>query len=577
MRSARSVAVSLALLAVCCHAVPAQTVQGGQGTQGAAAAVSRGLDLEGNGKLREAIAAYREALSDPEYLVGAVLGLERVLSQLGRADSLLPLLDTLLVRQPQQPTLRTIQLRTLVMARRDAEARRAFDHWVALAPRDPVPYREFARLLLDEQRTLAADTVLQEATTWLGSTRELAAELAQLRAALGLWRASARNWREAMVLSPFLDQAAVFSLMPTPSASRDSVLAEFLAPPVDVLPRKVVAGLQLRWRASHDGWRALAALPPSDSSLQAWLEFAGDAEANEEWLTARDAYAAAVLRGAPRTYALRGAQAALSGGEPASTIDLLGQMGSALGDSLVGSVVLLQTRALGLLARPQDAEHVLEARGARLDPEARRQALRAIAWGWVRVGNLDNAKAALTLAGGDTEERASAWIALYEGNLKLARGGLRRTDETTSDAVLAMSFLSRTRADSSRQTGEAFLALARGDSAGAARMFERVANELKDATPLALGVAARLFLAALDTAKSVSVWNVLVEKYEQAPEAAEAELSWSRVLRRQGDDSAAVTHLEHLILTWPQSALVPQARRELEVARGRLGPAKALQ
>jgi tetratricopeptide (TPR) repeat protein len=574
MRSVRSILGTVALLATTAPGLAAQSVQGGQGTQGAAAALTRGLDLETSGKLREAILAYREAMADQEQLVPAVLGLERAYSQLGRTDSLLPVLDTLLARQPAQPTLRTVQLRSLVTARRDEEARRAFDQWIAVAPRDATPYREYARLLLDAQRTRAADSVLQEATRWLGSTRELAAELAQLRAALGLWRASSRNWRDAMVLSPYLDQAAVFSLTATPVASRDSVLGELLALPAEVLPRKVAAGLQLRWRAARDGWRSLADLPKGDSTMQVWLEFAGDAEANEEWLTARDAYAASLAQGAPRTYVLRGAQAALSGGDPASTIALLAQGGSALGDSSIGSVVLLQVRALALLARPQEAELAVSERGARLDALVKSQALRAIAWGWVRVGDLGKARAALTQAGGDEEERASAWIALYEGDLKRARGGLRRTDETTRDAVLAMSFLARTRADSSRLSGEAFLALARGDSAGAARQFERVAEELFDVSPLALGVAARLFLAAQDTTKSMAVWQSLVERYEEAPEAAEAELAWSRVLRRRSEDSSAVAHLEHLILTWPQSALVPQARRELDIVRGRLAPVK---
>ena len=34
-----------------------------------------------------------------------------------------------------------------------------------------------------------------------------------------------------------------------------------------------------------------------------------------------------------------------------------------------------------------------------------------------------------------------------------------------------------------------------------------------------------------------------------------------------GHTADAVTHLEHMILTYPESALVPQARRELELAR----------
>ncbi|MFN8572323.1 MAG: hypothetical protein U0132_09710 [Gemmatimonadaceae bacterium] len=567
MRSVRSL-LGVATLVVIAHtALPAQTVQSTPPSPGAAA-MSRALDLESAGKLRESIAAYREAMADPEQLVAAILGLERGFSQLGRPDSLLPLLDTVLARRPTQPTLRTVQLRTLVTLRRDDEARKAFDHWVAVSPRDATPYREYARLLLDEQRTLAADSILQEATRWLGTTRDLAAEVAQLRAALGLWRASAKSWREALTLSPYLDQAAIFSLTATPATSRDSVLAELAAPPVELLPRKVEAGLLLRWRRPRDAWRALAELPKSDSTVQAWVDFATDAESSEEWLTARDAFAGAVGRGASRAYALRGAQAALQGGEPASTITLLALLGGSLGDSLVGSVTLLRVRALSQLARPAEAVQAVADAGTRLDPEARNQAIRAIAWGWVRVGDLVKATEALAQAGGDEEERATSWIALYQGDLKKARAGLRRTDETTQDAVLAMSFLSRTRVDASPLAGQAFLSLARGDSGSAARQFEQLATEVSDAAPLALSVAGRLYASAGDTAKSVAIWESVIRTYQDAPEAAEAELAWSRVLRQRGDERGAASHLEHLILTWPQSALVPQARRELDLTRG---------
>jgi hypothetical protein len=44
------------------------------------------------------------------------------------------------------------------------------------------------------------------------------------------------------------------------------------------------------------------------------------------------------------------------------------------------------------------------------------------------------------------------------------------------------------------------------------------------------------------------------------------------VLRRRGNAAEAIARLEHLILTYPQSALVFQARRELEIAKGTIPP-----
>ena len=152
----------------------------------AEAALGRALDLEGANKCREAIPLYRQAVGveDP---TGAVLGLERCYSMVGRPDSLLPLLDTLIARKPKDPTLRTIQLRTLSTVRRDAELAVAFAQWTSISPKDPTPYRIYAQVLLDEGRARGADTVLQAAAEALGGTRDVAAEFAQMQAALGLW------------------------------------------------------------------------------------------------------------------------------------------------------------------------------------------------------------------------------------------------------------------------------------------------------------------------------------------------------------------------------------------------------
>ena len=121
-------------------------------------------------------------------------------------------------------------------------------------------------------------------------------------------------------------------------------------------------------------------------------------------------------------------------------------------------------------------------------------------------------------------------------------------------------------------TGRAFLALARGDTAAAAAGFEKAAAELGDAAPLLLATAARLYESHHSEAQAIALWSSIVEKASDAPEAPEAELDWARALRRGGQNQAAITHLEHLILTYPQSALLPQARRELELSRNGIAP-----
>jgi TolA-binding protein len=82
-----------------------------------------------------------------------------------------------------------------------------------------------------------------------------------------------------------------------------------------------------------------------------------------------------------------------------------------------------------------------------------------------------------------------------------------------------------------------------------------------------LNAAARIVAARHDDSTAIALWQRIVTDHASAPEAAEAELEWARTLRRHGDSAAAVQRLEHMILTYPRSALVPQARRELDLAR----------
>jgi tetratricopeptide (TPR) repeat protein len=168
---------------------------------------------------------------------------------------------------------------------------------------------------------------------------------------------------------------------------------------------------------------------------------------------------------------------------------------------------------------------------------------------------------------GEDEDRTMGWISLYEGDLQSARRILKRTSETDQQLLLALAFLARTKVDSAPQVGSAFLALVRGDSAAAAEQFEAAAPSVPDAAALMMNAAARIVAARHDDSGAVRLWQQVSERYPNAPEAAEAELEWARVLRRKGDTAAAVQRLEHMILTYPRSALVPQARRELDLAK----------
>jgi uncharacterized protein HemY len=131
----------------------------------------------------------------------------------------------------------------------------------------------------------------------------------------------------------------------------------------------------------------------------------------------------------------------------------------------------------------------------------------------------------------------------------------------------ALAVIARTHGDVAPALGGAFLSLARGDSAAAARRFVQAAAEHPEAAPVILLAAARLDAARGDRASASTLWERIVTEFGDSPEAAESELEWARLLRSRGDAAGAVAHLEHLILAAPQSALLPQARRELDLAK----------
>lgn len=540
------------------------------------ASVGRGLDLEQAGKFREAAAAYREALHGPD-MVAAMLGLERVYTELRWPDSLRLMLDTLVRTAPRNPTVRAVQLRALRAEGREADARAAFERWVSDVPGDPYPYQENARQLIAAGQAAAADTVLARAATALGArANALAFELASARSALGLWEPAAESWREALDQSSYLVQAAVFALQPAPVSARPAIARALGAPPPTLAARQALAHLALAWGSPRDAWAALRDLTPGDSAAAAWRDFADMAEASASWLVARDALlaaAGATKRGGGAALAARAAGDALNGGDAAGALAIASGATPTPGDTAATlAVVAVKVRALSALGRAAEAEALVQQTGTSLGDRQRAELRRGVAWGWIKAGDVAKARAALRGAGGtggdDEEEGAEGWIALYEGDLATARKKLGHAADATPELVTARALLARSRAERAPAVGGAFLTLARGDTARAAAAFADATRELPEAAPLLLAVAARLHVARHDDAAALPLWSTIVGQYASAPEAAEADLEWGRALRRKGDAPGAVARFEHLILTYPQSALVPQARREMERAKG---------
>ncbi len=142
-----------------------------------------------------------------------------------------------------------------------------------------------------------------------------------------------------------------------------------------------------------------------------------------------------------------------------------------------------------------------------------------------------------------------------------------RAEATQRTTLLAL--LQPIEADSLPALGAALLQVERGDTAAAATSLEQVASQLpaaKGGAELRL-LAGRLAAASGKSGDAERLFRAAAVK-EAPATAPAAELALAELLLGQGRAGDAVARLEHLILSYPESALVPQARRTLDRARG---------
>src|SRR2546428_192880 len=223
------------------------------------------------------------------------------------------------------------------------------------------------------------------------------------------------------------------------------------------------------------------------------------------------------------------------------------------------------------------AEERLSAAPATLTADDRASLRLALAKARVARGELDRAAAALDDDSSVAAIAQRGWIALYRGDLQGAMESFRAAGPYALDRAAAtdrtamMAMLQRIQEESSPELGAALLTLARGDSVAAIAALRRAAARLPEqggrleVLLLAGQVAGQKGGDQEPTAIALLDEIVLAGGEGAAPPAAE--LEWARLLVRDGRSAEAIPHLEHLILTHPNSAFIPEARRVLERAK----------
>jgi hypothetical protein len=225
--------------------------------------------------------------------------------------------------------------------------------------------------------------------------------------------------------------------------------------------------------------------------------------------------------------------------------------------------------------RMKEAEDRFQVTSGRMSTEDRDVLRRRLAWGWARTGDFN--RAAARLAGDSTVEGLAlrGRIAIFQGDLKDGAEMLRKAGpfagsrQAATDRTTLLALLQPIQAESLPALGAALLTLEQGDTTAAAASLETVARSLP---PDAGGADLHLLAGQLVHASGDRVGAERLLRAADSPSAPAvapvAELELARLMLAGERRSEAQSMLEHLILAYPSSAVVPEARRALDELKG---------
>jgi len=545
--------------------------------------LNRAFDLERRGNYAAAVTAYRAVLKGRPSEVSALLGLERSLAPLNRTAEMVPDIGVALAANPTATALYGVAVRTYGAANMPDSLRRAVERWAQLAPKDETPYREWGNALLARRDRAGARAAYLAGRQQLGPTA-LAPELAQLAVLEVDYPGAAREWLLAVKKLPGYRSGAVVTLRQTPDAQRAAVLKVLDADgSPDAL--RLDAELRARWGDPVGGFERLSQVLPADpvEARDLLRQFAEGLRGNTA-PAYRQAMGRALEAMAQRTNGaqksrlqLDAAQAYLDAGDRAAARRMLASLASdgespaALSASASGTLLRLLVEE----GKMEEAEKSLSQYRGVLSTQEMATLTRRVALGWARAGKLDRAEALATADSSVDGLALRGQLKLFQGDiagaveLLRAAGPYAGTREQATARTSLLALLQPIEEDSLPELGAAFLFLERGDTTAAVAGFTSAGGKRprnKGGAELLL-LAGRLEMARGQAPVAEKLFRAAVDTTAPATAPA-ALLELGHLLASSGRGGEAVPVFEQLILDYPRSALVPQARRALDEVKG---------
>jgi thioredoxin-like negative regulator of GroEL len=547
-------------------------------------ALTRAFDLERRGDYAGAAAVYRTLLADKPADISALLGLERSLLPLNQSSEILPAVRAALRAAPSSSSVYAIALRAWAAAKEPDSVRATAERWARIAPTEEAPYREWGAAELGNQNRAGAKEAYLQGRDKLGRLDAMSAELAQLYLSEANYRAALQEWLLAVRGLPGYRATAVATLSQTPEAARPDLL-NLLGREPDLVARRIEADLRARWGDPVGAFRILAMALPSDRvqaiavlrGLLDQLRTLRSPEAHQVQGRVLEEIAARSPEMSAGRLRLEAAQAYTAGGDRAAARRMLGGLADDQGapQSVASDAGTTLVNVLISEGKLDEASKRLEVLRPRLRADEYESLRRGVAVGWLKAGDLVRAAATIARDSSIDGLAVAGRIRLYQGDIKGAVELLKAAGPYAGDRAEAthrttlLALLQPLERDSMPALGSALLQLERGDTAAAIGGLERSAADLapeRGGAELRL-LAGRLSAATGKPGEAERLFRAAAVK--DAPSTVPAaNLALAELLISSHREDEAVQVLEQLILAYPKSALVPQARRKLDEARG---------